>query len=251
MRELRRSVWLGMLLLGPAMSAAGREPPDAPAGATPPVIQGVTFVADPGVLYAPVRELGEALGLPVRWDGEAGHAYVADTPISRESSRRLPDGTLLVPVRALAEREVSVAWSAEEHTARLTRGHRAASVVLGPKRVEINRKEQRMRAWQGERLVLDTRVSTGRRGQETPRGSFRAGPYRARMHYSGLYDNAPMPWSVQVQGHIFIHGYHSVPPRAASHGCIRVPLTGANPARWFFRWIDSGTPIRIADEWSA
>nr|NIP95410.1 L,D-transpeptidase family protein [Akkermansiaceae bacterium] len=84
----------------------------------------------------------------------------------------------------------------------------------------------------------------GRRGS-TPTGSFRAGPYKARRHYSSRYDNAPMPWSVQVTGHIFIHGFTSVPRYPASHGCIRLPLDGGNPARFFYEWIDKGTPIRV------
>src|SRR5262249_17421555 len=66
---------------------------------------------------------------------------------------------------------------------------------------------------------------------------------------SHKYNDAEMPWSVQVRGSVMIHGSHSVPRRAASHGCIRVPLTGQNPARWIYDWIDLGTPIVIADRW--
>mgnify|MGYP002527910575 CR=1 FL=1 len=55
-----------------------------------------------------------------------------------------------------------------------------------------------------------------------------------------------MPYSVQVTGHIFIHGYKSVPKYPASHGCVRVPyLTDGNPARFFYEWINKGTPIKI------
>ncbi|NNM30037.1 MAG: L,D-transpeptidase, partial [Akkermansiaceae bacterium] len=84
------------------------------------------------------------------------------------------------------------------------------------------------------------------RNNRTPSGNFRAGPYKARRHFSSLYENAPMPWSVQVTGHVFIHGFTSVPKYPASHGCIRVPLTNGNPARFFYEWVDKGTPIRIA-----
>ena len=111
---------------------------------------------------------------------------------------------------------------------------------------EVDLAEQRLRAWQGERLVMETHVSSGRNGR-TPSGNFRAGPYKSRMHYSKLYDNAPMPWSVQVNGNVFIHGFSSVPDYPASHGCIRVPLNEGNPARFFYEWIDVGTPVRIRD----
>jgi hypothetical protein len=50
---------------------------------------------------------------------------------------------------------------------------------------------------------------------------------------------------VQVNGHVFIHGFTSVPGYPASHGCVRVPLTGGNPARFFYEWVDAGTPVEI------
>ena len=54
-----------------------------------------------------------------------------------------------------------------------------------------------------------------------------------------------MPWSVQITGHIFVHGFTSVPRSPASHGCIRLPLDEGNPAYFFYQWIDRGTPVRI------
>ncbi|MDF1657673.1 MAG: L,D-transpeptidase [Verrucomicrobiales bacterium] len=112
------------------------------------------------------------------------------------------------------------------------------------KRVEIDLTKQQLRAYQGNRVVLKTHISSGRTGN-TPTGNFRAGPYKSAEHYSSLYHNAPMPWSVQITGHIFIHGFTEVPRYPASKGCVRVPLTGRNPAKRLFNWIDVGTPIRV------
>jgi lipoprotein-anchoring transpeptidase ErfK/SrfK len=39
-----------------------------------------------------------------------------------------------------------------------------------------------------------------------------------------------------------IHGYAEVPPYAASHGCIRVPIPDAAS---IFNWIKIGDPIFI------
>src|SRR5437762_4343234 len=122
---------------------------------------------------------------------------------------------------------------------------------LPNKRVEVDLANQRLRAYQGARLVLDSSISTGREGKKTPAGGFKAGPVKSRMHRSRLYHNAPMPWSVQVHENIFIHGFRKVPRRPASHGCIRLPLTGPNPAKWFYNWIDLGTPISIKGHWPA
>lgn len=119
----------------------------------------------------------------------------------------------------------------------------------GPKRVVVDKTTQELTAYEGDQVVLRTRVSTGRMGRRTPSGKFTAG-VKMRMHYSRLYDNAPMPYSVQVNGNYFIHGFTSVPDRPASHGCIRVPLTGDNPAKLFFEWVEPGTPIEITGEWT-
>ncbi len=230
--------------------AVGLSAQQRPASAQEVTIDGVSFADRPGVLFVPIRDAAEALGWSVRWDAQEERAYLEGKPVPDTESRQLPDSSTLLPIRALEGWGAEVRWHADRNAARLRYQDREAWVRYGEKRVAINRATQRMRAWQGDRLVLDTRVSTGRRGHGTPTGRFTAGPYRARMHYSSLYDNAPMPWSIQVSGNIFIHGFHSVPPRAASHGCIRVPLYGGNPARWLYRWMDNGTPIVIADGWA-
>jgi len=124
----------------------------------------------------------------------------------------------------------------------------ATGPTVAAKRVIVDKTAQELIAYEGDKIFLRTRVSTGRMGRRTPSGKFTAG-FKARIHYSRLYDNAPMPFSVQVNGNYFIHGFSSVPDRPASHGCIRVPLTGDNPARRFFEWVEPGTPIEITGEW--
>ena len=119
----------------------------------------------------------------------------------------------------------------------------------GPKRVIVDKTVQRLSAYEGERLVIESRVSTGQQGKRTPSGKFKAG-YKEAMHYSRLYDNAPMPWSVQVNGNYFIHGFTSVPDHPASHGCIRMPLDGDNPAKRFYDWVETGTPIHVTGDWA-
>jgi len=116
------------------------------------------------------------------------------------------------------------------------------------KRVEIDKAHQMLRAYEGDRLVIQTRVSTGKWDKSTPNGQFQAAD-KERMHYSKLFKNAPMPYSVQVVGDVFIHGFTSVPHHPASHGCIRVPLDGDNPAKRFYEWVERDTPIEISGHW--
>jgi lipoprotein-anchoring transpeptidase ErfK/SrfK len=76
------------------------------------------------------------------------------------------------------------------------------------------------------------RVSTGRQGFATPRGSFSV-KRMARMHYSRKYDNAPMPHSLFFHGGFAIHATNAVGRlgRPASHGCVR--LAPGNAARLY------------------
>ena len=209
-------------------------------------IDGVTFAHD-STLYAPLRDVASELGLSVEFLGRK--PLLGGKPVGAE--RRLPSGQAIVPIRDLASCGARIEWDPATQTARVTVGERQAQVSRGEKRVVIDKTTQTLEAYQGERLVLRTHVSTGREGHNTPNGQFEAGPVKELMHHSRLYDDAPMPWSVQVDGDVFIHGYAEVPTYPASHGCIRVPLTGVNPAEWFYSWIDIGTPITIQGQWKS
>lgn len=114
-----------------------------------------------------------------------------------------------------------------------------------PKHVVIDKSQQMLRAYEGNQLVLETRISTGKRGKETPNGHFRA-QSKSLMHRSRLYGNVPMPYSVQIAGNYFIHGFSSVPYHPASHGCIRVPM---DTAQEFYQWVTPGTPVDIVGGW--
>ena len=88
-------------------------------------------------------------------------------------------------------------------------------------RVDISK--QTMTVSENGQVVYSWRVSTGRKGYNTPRGSYR--PTRMhRMWYSRKYDNSPMPHSVFFRGGYAIHGTNYVKSlgRPASHGCVRL-----------------------------
>ena len=115
----------------------------------------------------------------------------------------------------------------------------------GQKHVVIDKSHQVLMAYEGNQLVLESRISTGKRGKETPNGHFHA-QSKSLMHHSRLYGNAPMPYSVQIAGNYFIHGFSSVPSYPASHGCIRVPI---DTAQQFYQWVTPGTPVDIVGRW--
>jgi len=208
------------------------------------MIDGMTYSAEPGRVYIPIKQIGYAMNWEMRSEGK--DFFLNNVNLGQ--TRRLLDQTRVHPVRSLESLGFTVEPMGSE--IRLTHEGREILVRLGQKRVEINKREQKLRAYQGDWLVAETRVSTGKRGHTTPSGSFTAGPEKSRMRYSRKYDNSPMPYSVQIVGGVFMHGYKSVPKYPASHGCIRLPLWGDNAARWLWDWVDLGTPIRIGNEWS-
>lgn len=98
-----------------------------------------------------------------------------------------------------------------------------AGDALATVRVNVDTDSQTMHVYVNGKLRHEWRVSTGRRGYDTPSGSFR--PQRMeRQWYSRKYDDAPMPNSIFFSGGYAIHGTNQVGRlgRRASHGCIRL-----------------------------
>lgn len=212
-------------------------------------LEGITFSNAPGKVFLPVREIEQSLGWYVDWvDDKGGTIRIDEKPIPKDQTRQLFDGTNLVDLGFL--RTMPVEIEDHEDTTLSFRGNNKEMVVqVSRHEVEISLEHQQLIGYQGSRIVMRTNISTGRRGYSTPRGVWPAG-HRVRHRVSRQYDNAPMPYSVHVTGGIFIHGSSSVPRRPASHGCIRMPLTGRNAASYFFYWVERGATITIASDWS-
>src|SRR5881227_3305220 len=234
---------LGVLLLALTISASRLE------AISIEELDGISFADDPHMLFVPIEEIASSLRWEMQLDQESGQISLNGHLLDAAHLRKLTDGTLLVPLDELEGAGATITWSNDGMQALVASEHTKIAIPFANKRVEVDLANQRLRAYQGARLVLDSSISTGREGKKTPAGEFKAGPVKSRMHRSRLYHNAPMPWSVQVHENIFIHGFRKVPRRPASHGCIRLPLTGANPAKWFYNWIDIGTPISIRGHW--
>lgn len=210
-------------------------------------IEAVVFAAEPGKLFLPVDEAVAELKWSIKRDPKGKIVELNSWEVREGTLRTLVDGTSLVNTEQLAQAGAAVSTPNVEGSVKVGHFIHGFTLVVSPQYVEINLAKQQLQAWQGDRLVLKTRISSGRKGG-TPAGEFRAGPFRAIMHRSKLYHNAPMPWSVQLNGNIFIHGFTSVPNYPASHGCIRVPLNEGNPAKFFYEWVINGTPVSVKKE---
>jgi len=145
-----------------------------------------------------------------------------------------------------------------------------ASTNTSNSRIEISLSEQKARLFNGQQLALETKVSTGMRGMETPTGSFRI-LEKQRVKDSNLYgiwvdgttgalldrdgdsrrrpssgraqfQGSPMPYWLKVHpGGAGMHvGYVAGHP--ISHGCIRVPQRAQ---AIIFEKATVGTPVTI------
>jgi lipoprotein-anchoring transpeptidase ErfK/SrfK len=107
--------------------------------------------------------------------------------------------------------------------------------------IHVDLDEQTLTAYEGNRPVYATLVSSGIDGFDTPDGL-----YRIRRKYisrtmsgpdpdHGSYEIEEVPWTMYYRGGLAVHGayWHDEFGRVRSHGCTNVPPADA---RWLFLW---------------
>lgn len=100
--------------------------------------------------------------------------------------------------------------------------------------VEVDISKQVMVFADNGRVVRIYHVSTGAPGTPTVRGTFHVYRKDPGTNAKGMVKS-----SYFIRGYA-IHGYASVPPYNASHGCVRVPVPNAAS---IFAWVRMGTRI--------
>ncbi len=97
-----------------------------------------------------------------------------------------------------------------------------AKQASGPLIVSVSLRRQRIAVYDINGLVTEAPISSGRVGYNTPTGVFSI-LEKNRMHYSNLYESAPMPNMQRITwSGVALHA-GALPGYAASHGCIRLP----------------------------
>lgn len=92
----------------------------------------------------------------------------------------------------------------------------------GPLVVSVSLARQRLTVYDANGPIASSPISSGRVGYATPTGVFTVLQKR-RMHYSNLYDSAPMPNMQRLTwSGVALHA-GALPGYPASHGCIRLP----------------------------
>ena len=91
-----------------------------------------------------------------------------------------------------------------------------------PLKIVISIAKQRLAVYEGLNKIAEAPVSTGQSGHATPTGIFSI-IQKNRVHYSNLYNDAPMPFMQRITwSGVALHAGH-LPGYPASHGCIRMP----------------------------
>jgi hypothetical protein len=119
---------------------------------------------------------------------------------------------------------------------------------VGPtdKWIEINLYEQTLAAYEGERMVYATLVSSGLPQWQTAQGLFRIwlkvklGKMSGREGYSDYYFLEDVPWSMYFYESFALHGayWHDKFGLRHSHGCVNLP---PRDAKWLFDWVTPAT----------
>ncbi|MDP9359519.1 MAG: L,D-transpeptidase [Chloroflexota bacterium] len=120
----------------------------------------------------------------------------------------------------------------------------------GERWIEVDLTNQYMRAWQGDVVVKELYVSTGRPGFDTPTGTFFINSKVPIQDMEGViggeYYNVPEVPDVMYftdVGHAF-HGtyWHTNFGQVMSHGCVNLPI---DVAEWLYEWTPMGARVEI------
>lgn len=123
---------------------------------------------------------------------------------------------------------------------------RPAGVSAGGKWVHVDLREQTLVAYEGDRPVLATLVSSGKDRTPTPEGLFLVWQKARHEPMSGLEDDPylveEVPDILFFSEGIALHGafWHSQFGTQVSHGCVNLSV---KDARWLFGWSPPDLPV--------
>ncbi len=133
-------------------------------------------------------------------------------------------------------------------------------VVLGAKNtpgekkwIEVSLEQQKLRAWEGDTIVMEFSISSGK-WLPTPKGDFNIW-YKTRFQrmrggskeLGTFYDLPNVPYNMFFKGNFALHGayWHNNFGEPMSHGCVNEPI--ANAAQ-IFDW--AGPVVPSGQNWA-
>lgn len=130
-----------------------------------------------------------------------------------------------------------------------------AQIYTNEKLITVDLGAQKLTAWEGGKIVHETKASTGMKLTPTVKGSFKIylkkplqdlkgpSPYK-NIYPSGRYLVKDVPHVMYFHEGYAIHGayWHNNFGRPASHGCVNVPLKSAE---WLYNFAPVGTRVEV------
>lgn len=128
--------------------------------------------------------------------------------------------------------------------------------------IEIDLSEQKLKAWEGSSLFLETLISTGLPWTPTPQGTFyiktkfraikmeggvgRYYYYLPNVPYVMFFEGEGIPWSKGFS----LHGtyWHNSFGTRRSHGCVNLPTPVAEKLYWWTGPIPTGKGTVVSSE---
>lgn len=92
----------------------------------------------------------------------------------------------------------------------------------GPLVITVSLRRQRLTVWDQHGPMMEAPISSGKLGTPTPTGVYSI-LEKNRVHFSNLYDSAPMPNMQRITWSGVAMHAGALPGYPASHGCIRLP----------------------------
>ena len=141
-------------------------------------------------------------------------------------------------------------WVEQENVSRVDVDPPPSEVGPGEKWIEIDLFEQTIAAYEGERLVYATLISSGRTSTATPPGlySLWAKVREGKMSNPDVEDGSAawyfiedVPWTMYFHGGYSLHAafWHDAFGFTRSHGCVNL---APRDALWLFTWADPLIP---------
>jgi hypothetical protein len=127
--------------------------------------------------------------------------------------------------------------------------HRPAAIPAGRRWIHVDLARQTLVAYEGQRPVLATVVSSGKEGFTPPLGTFRIHKKYISTTMNGpdpdvgWYEVEEVPWTMYYFESYALHGtyWHDEFGKPRSHGCTNI---APEDARWLFYWTDPALPAR-------
>jgi hypothetical protein len=186
------------------------------------------------IVYGEDRDLLNLKGSKHRIAGKAQkHSrFVVEEELTKE-------GVAYVSGRAGAVRRDEVRM--------VRRTERPSGVQANGKWIHVDLSEQTLVAYEGDKPVYATVISSGKEGYEPPTGLYQvqqkyiSTTMNATDPIDGFYEVEEVPWTLYYHGGYALHGayWHTDFGKVRSHGCTNIAPVDA---RWLYYWSEPEVP---------